>query len=250
MEKTSSHLLLALISLLFLASSASAAVVNISAAASLKDVMNELSASFAQKYPGVTFVKNYAASGGLAKQIENGVPADIFVSANKEWMEYLKSKKLVDENTISNFAYNELVFTGRPTHKAGSLKELVNLERIAIGSPGTVPAGEYAMEAFKNSGIDRQLGKKLVMAKDVRECLMYADRGEVDGSFVYKTDALLAGKNVKILFTVPQGLYPRVTYPVAMTPAGNGNVSAAAFFRFLLSAEARNLLAKYGFIVK
>ena len=106
------------------------------------------------------------------------------------------------------------------------------------------------MEAFKKAGIDKQLEKKLVMAKDVRECLMYAERGEVDGAFVYKTDAQQVAKTAKILFTVPQEYYPRVTYPMAMTIAGAKNKDASAFFAVLKSAEAQTVLKKHGFIVK
>jgi molybdate transport system substrate-binding protein len=133
--------------------------------------------------------------------------------------------------------------------KASSMQELARLERIAIGSPKSVPAGEYAMEAFKRAGLDKQLEKKLIMAKDVRECLMYAERGDVDGAFVYKTDALQA-KRVKVLFTVPQNLYPRVTYPMSLTVPGAKNRDAAAFFAYLHSDEARSVLAKYGFAGK
>ena len=88
------------------------------------------------------------------------------------------------------------------------------------------------------------------MAKDVRECLMYADRGEVAGAFVYKTDAELMAKNVKILFTVPQDLYPRVTYPMGLTAAGSKKAEAAAFYKFLQTPEAEKVLVKYGFVVK
>jgi molybdate transport system substrate-binding protein len=222
-----------------------AAEIYFSAAASLKEVINELSNSFAKKHPGVKFVKNYGASGALAKQIENGAPSDIFISANTEWMDYLKNKKLVDKASIGTFAYNTLVFAGTPG-KASSMQDLIKLERIAIGSPKSVPAGEYATEAFKNAGLDKQLEKKLVMAKDVRECLMYAERGEVDGAFVYKTDALLA-KQAKILFTVPQELYPRVTYPMSLTVSGTTNKDAKAFFTYLHGNEAKSVLTKYGF---
>jgi len=219
--------------------------VNLSVAASLKEVINELSDSFAKKHPGVKFVKNYGASGALAKQIENGAPADLFMSANQEWMDYLKNRKLVDAAGIGTFTYNTLVFAGTPG-KASSMQDLIKLERIAIGSPRSVPAGEYATEAIKKAGIDKQLEKRLVMARDVRECLMYAERGEVDGAFVYKTDALQA-KQVKILFTVPQELYPRVTYPMALTVAGAKNKDAASFFAYLHGDEAKSVLAKYGF---
>jgi molybdate transport system substrate-binding protein len=129
------------------------------------------------------------------------------------------------------------------------MQDLIKLERIAIGSPKSVPAGEYATEAFKKSGIEKQLEKKLVMAKDVRECLMYAERGEVDGAFVYKTDALQA-KQARILFTVPQELYPRVTYPMALTVAGAKNKDAGAFFAYLHGDEAKAVLAKYGFAAR
>jgi len=219
--------------------------VNLFVAASLKEVINELSDNFAKKNPGVKFVKNYGASGALAKQIENGAPADVFISANLEWLDYLKNKKMTDTPSIGTFTYNTLVFAGLPG-KASSMQDLIKLERIAIGSPKSVPAGEYAMEAFKKAGLGKQLEKKLVMARDVRECLMYAERGEVDGAFVYKTDALQA-KQAKILFTVPQKLYSRVTYLMSLTVAGAKNMDAVTFFAYLHSKDARSVLAKYGF---
>jgi len=231
--------------LLILASPVLAADVNLSVAASLKEVINDLSDSFARKHPGVKFLKNYGASGALAKQIDSGAPSDIFITANLEWMDYLKNRKLIDSASIGTFTYNTLVFAGTPG-KAASMQDLTKLEKIAIGSPRSVPAGEYAMEAFKKAGLDKQLEKKLVYAKDVRECLLYAERGEVDGAFVYKTDALLA-KQAKILFTVPQELYPRVTYPMALTVAGVKNRNAAAFFAYLHSDDAKAVLTKYGF---
>jgi molybdate transport system substrate-binding protein len=238
-------MLITLLCLFLLAAPALAGDVNLSVAASLKEVINELSEKFSKTHPGVKFLKNYGASGALAKQVENGAPSDIFISANLEWVEYLKNKKLVDISSAGTLTYNTLVFAGTPG-KASSMRDLIKLEKIAIGSPKSVPAGEYATEAFKKAGLDKQLEKKLVMAKDVRECLMYAERGEVDGAFVYKTDALLA-KQAKILFTVPQELYPRVTYPMSLTVAGAKNRDAAAFFVYLHGDEAKSVLKKYGF---
>ena len=237
--------LVPLVCSLLLATSALAGEINLSVAASLKEVINELSDSFARMHPGVKFLKNYGASGQLAKQIESGAPCDLFISANLEWMDYLKNKKLVDNPSIGTFAYNTLVFAGMPG-KAASMQDLLKLERIAIGSPKSVPAGEYAMEAIRKAGLERQLEKKLVMARDVRECLMYAERGEVDGGFVYRTDVLQA-KQAKILFTVPQNLYPRVVYPMSLTLAGAKHREAAAFFAYLNGNEAKSVLAKYGF---
>jgi len=242
------RILLSILLVIVFASSALAGDINLSVAASLKDVINELSDSFARKHPGVRFVKNYGASGQLVKQIENGAPADVFISANLEWMDHLKNKKLADVASIGTFTYNTLVFVGTPG-KASSMQDLVKLDKIAIGSPKSVPAGEYATEAFKKAGIDKHLEKKLVMARDVRDCLMYAERGEVDGAFVYKSDALQA-KQAKILFTVPQELYQRVTYPMALTVPGAKNKDAAAFFDYLHGDEAKSALTKYGFATR
>jgi molybdate transport system substrate-binding protein len=240
-------MLLTVLGVLMLSSVADAAEIHFSTAASLREVISELSATFARMHPGVVFIKNFGASGSLAKQIENGAPADIFISANLEWMEYLKNRKLVDDKSIGAFAHNELVFAGRPDLTVRGMPDLLKLDRIAIGSPKSVPAGEYAMDAIRKAGIDKQLEKKLVMARDVRECLMYAERGEVDGSFVYKTDALQGGKNALLLFTIPRNLYAKVTYPMALTVSGSAKSDAVAFFRFLQSAEARRVLAKHGF---
>jgi molybdate transport system substrate-binding protein len=224
--------------------------INLSVAASLREAVTELSADFSKNNPGVKFQSNFGASGALAKQIESGAPCDLFFSANLEWMDYLKDKGFIDRGGITNFAFNELVFVGKPGLKVTSLQDVVGLEKIAIGSPKSVPAGQYAMEAFKRSGIDKQLEKKLVMARDVRECLMYADRGEVDGAFVYKTDAEQMAKNAKILFIVDQRLYPRVTYPMAVTTAGSKKAEALAFYKFLQSADAKKVLSGLGFMIK
>lgn len=224
--------------------------VHLSIAASLREVINELSDNFARNNPGVRFIRNYGASGVLAKQIENGAPADLFISANPEWMEYLMVRKAVNEKDSSTFTYNSLVFVGKPLLQVNSLQGIVVLDKIAIGSPLSVPAGEYAIEAFQKAGLEKQLEKKLVRAKDVREAMMYAERGEVDGAFVYRTDALQTAKNTRILFAVPQELYPRVTYPMALTASGSKKSGATAFYRFLQSTEARSVLTRRGFITR
>jgi molybdate transport system substrate-binding protein len=229
---------------------ASAAEVDVSAAASLREAVNALTDTFAKKHPGVEFRSNYGASGALAKQIENGAPADLFFSANVEWMDYLKGKKLIDDKSVFIFVYNVLVFAGKADVKAARLQDIVRLDKIAVGSPKSVPCGQYAMEALKNAGLERQVERKLVMCRDVRECLLYADRGEVEGAFVYKTDIELAGQAVRILFTVPQEYYSRVTYPAGLTLAGAKKAEAVAFLKFLRSAEAKKVLLEHGFAVK
>ncbi len=228
---------------------ARAGELNISVAASLKEVINELTAGYTAKHPATIFLKNFGASGTLAGQIENGAPADLFIAANNQWMDYLKDKKLVDGASEKNFAYNALVFAGTTGKKVSSINDLPKLDKIAIGSPKSVPAGEYAMSAITKAGLEQKLSGRLVMAKDVRECLMYAELGEVDGAFVYKTDALLA-KKAKLLFTVPQELYPRVIYPMALTIKAAQNDEAKVFLAYLQGKEAKSVLKKSGFVLK
>jgi molybdate transport system substrate-binding protein len=230
----------------FLPFSVDAGEISMGAGAGLKDVLTELSTTFEKEHPSIQIIKNFAASGMLAKQIDNGAVLDIVFVANREWMDYLMEKKHVDVGSVFPFAYNTLVFVGPAEKQISGMNELVKLDKIAIGSPKSVPAGEYTLEALKKAGLDRQLEKKLVMARDVRECLMYAERGEVDGAFVYKTDALLS-KRVKIQFPVPQALYSRVVYLTALTISGIRNQEAVNFFGFLRSVGAKGVLMKYGF---
>lgn len=227
-------------------SAAQAAEIYLSAASSLKEPLDQLTEGFARKNPGVRFVKNYGGSGALARQLESGAPVDIFISANVPWVNYLEQKHLLVGNSVTDFTFNTLVFVGNPGLRVSSMKDLLKPERIAIGSPRSVPAGEYAMEALRNSFLLKQLEKKLVMAKDDRECLMYAETGAVDGAMVYRTDALLAKKS-RVLFTVPQNLYALVVYPMAMTYAGNRKKEAKAFFLYLQGVEAKTVLARHGF---
>jgi molybdate transport system substrate-binding protein len=243
------RIIAALLALMLTAVPAMAGQVSISAAASLKEAINEMADKFTATHAGTTIVKNFGASGALAGQIENGAPSDIFISASTEWIDYLLNKKMLDAKSRKNFAYNALVFAGATTKKVSGISDLTKLDRIAIGSPKSVPAGEYAMESMKNSGLDKKLAAKLVMAKDVRECLTYAEMGEVDGSFVYRTDAMQA-KKAKIRFVVPEKLHARVVYPMALTVSGAGNADAKAFFAWIQGGEAKSILKKYGFILK
>ncbi|MEJ2700279.1 MAG: molybdate ABC transporter substrate-binding protein [Desulfuromonadales bacterium] len=206
---------------------------------------------YAAAHPGVSFTRNFASSGALAKQVAAGAPVDLFISANPKWMDYLVKKQIVPSADVQTFAFNALVFVGESAHPVHGMQDLSGLGRIAIGSPASVPAGQYARQALTHAGLYDGFLKanKLVMAKDVRQALVYADRGETDGAFVYKTDALLA-KNAKILFQVPQKLYHRVVYPMGLTVEGTKNPDARGFFTFLGTPEAKKVLAKYGFVTE
>jgi molybdate transport system substrate-binding protein len=230
-----------------LAQKAEAKTVNLSVAASMTNAFNDIIAAFRAANPGVKLQANYASSGSLAKQIDQGAPADIYVSANPKWMKFLVGKGLIAAGTDRIFACNSLVFVGMEG-TASSLDGIASLKRIAIGTPASVPAGQYARQALENKGLYTLLERenRLVMAKDVRQALIYADRGEVDGAFVYKTDALLATR-AKILFMVPEDLYDRVSYPLGLTVSGSRNRGARGFYDFLAGDEAAAIFKKYGF---
>lgn len=227
-----------------------AAELRLSVAASMTEVFKDLIADFSKHHPEVLILPNFGPSGGLAKQINLGAPADLYVSANPKWMDFLINEQQIDLSTIRTFAYNSLVFIGQTAEKIMSLDDLSKLQRIGIGSPKSVPAGLYAQQALSKTGIYNQLlaAGKLVMAKDVRQALIYADRGETDGSFVYKTDALLAIR-ATIIFVVPPHLYDRVNYPLALTIEGADKPWAQAFYKYLASSDAVAIVKKYGFTV-
>jgi len=241
-------LLMALLLCLTLIVPAFANEVRLSVAASLTDAVKEIVSTYEKKVETVTVLPNFASSGALAKQIVQGAPADIFISANPKWMHYLVEKKLVTDEAVKIFAYNSLVFVGQKNLAVTSLKDVAGLQRVAIGSPKSVPAGQYAEQAFRAAGLYETIQPHLILAKDVRQALMYADRGETDGAFVYKTDALLA-RDAVILLEVPQTLYNEVTYPIALTVEGAKKPAALAFLGYLKTDEARNILRKYGFVV-
>ena len=223
--------------------------VSLSAAASLKDAMKEILEGFKKMQPDANVLTNFGASGALAKQTVQGAPTDIFISANDQWLDFVVKEGKADAKDKGVLAYNKLVFAGKKGVTAKSLADLKSLQRIAIGTPASVPAGQYAEQAMRAAGIYEELekDKKLVMAQDVRQALMYADRGEVDGAFVYQTDAMLA-QEAKILLVVPDDLYDRVSYPMIITTDGAAKAEAKAFYSYLAGPEVQEILKKFGFV--
>lgn len=230
-------------------SSADAEEVRISAAASLTEAVKELVAEYARVVPQTVLLPNFASSGALAKQIVAGAPADIYISAHPKWMEFLLQQQRVAALSVSELLQNRLVVVGLQGPDISSLPQLSGLSRIAICSPKASPAGKYAEQALTAAGIYTQLvaQHRLVLAKDVRQALLYAERGEVDAAFVYQSDALLAAK-AQTLFVVPQDLYPLISYPAALTESGALREAPRAFYAYLFSAAARQTFQKYGFL--
>lgn len=227
---------------------ARAGEVRLSAAASMKDALQEIIATFTQTQPDVIIQPNLGASGALAKQIAQGAPADLFLSASREWLDFLIQNNRIAGQTMTIFAANRLVFVGPATTTAHSLADLPSLERIAMGSPQSVPAGNYARQAMEKAGVYDTLFDtgKLALTKDVRQALLYAERGEVDGAFVYHSDTKQT-KNITILFSVPADHHEAIVYPFALTVDGERNKEARDFFTFCTSPAAKKILQKYGF---
>lgn len=225
-----------------------AGTLHLSVAASMTDAIKDVISAFAEDHPEAEMLPNFASSGSQAKQISQGAPADIYISANPKWMKYLVDNQFIATSTDQIFAYNKLVFISETKLEHASMASLLNMERIAIGDPKSVPAGRYAQQAMEAAGLYNQLRdtRKFIFAKDVRQALLYADRGEVDGAFVYKTDALLA-RNAEIAFTVPEDLYSRVSYPVGLTVTGAEKELAREFYNFIKSDKAAEILLRYGF---
>ncbi|NLX18118.1 MAG: molybdate ABC transporter substrate-binding protein [Desulfobulbus sp.] len=245
------HILIATLTLtLFAAFSTPCAAdeIRISVPASMTDAVKEIITQFTASGHSVQIIPNFGPSGTLAKQIVEGAPVDLFISANQKWMTYLREEQKIEPSSEKIIATNTLVFAGTKNPAVTRLTDITTLKQIAIGSPKSVPAGEYAVQAMEKAGIYTRLEqeKKLVMAKDVRQSLTYADRGETGGAFVYKTDALMA-EHAVILFEIPQDLYDKVTYPFALTLAGSKNADAKAFYTYLTGPEALKVFLKYGF---
>ena len=222
--------------------------VHLSIAASLTDAAREVMAVYAEHHDDDVLRPNFASSGALARQIDQGAPAHVYASANVAWMQYLVDEERIVRDSVHTLARNRLVFVGPENGEVTAMTDLTTLDSIAMGSPRSVPAGTYARQALEALELYTALSSRVVLARDVRQALLYADRGETDGAFVYRTDARLA-RNAVILFEVSVDLHDPIAYPVGLTPEGSENPDAVSFFAFLVSAEARAILQEYGFVV-
>jgi molybdate transport system substrate-binding protein len=225
--------------------------ITVFAAASLKNALDDAAASF-QARNGDKVIVSYAASSALAKQIENGAPADLFISADLDWMNYLQQKGLLQLTTRFNLLGNELVLiapsdsTVQTEIKPGfPLAALLQDGRLAIADPNSVPAGKYGKAALQILDVWPTIENKIAPAEDVRGALLFVARKEAPLGIVYRTDAM-ADKDVKIVAVFPADSHPPIIYPAALT-ASSKNPAAAQFLAFLKSADATPYFEKQGF---
>jgi molybdate transport system substrate-binding protein len=236
---------------LLTAAGARAQDVTLSVAVSLKGVTEELGRSFMAAHPGVTLRYNFGASGDLQKQIEAGAPIDVFLSAAQRQMDELERQNLIVSSTRRAFARNVLTVIKPADSRIDIAKPADLLDarvgRIAIGSPKTVPAGQYAEESLRALGLWDRLQSKLVFAENVRQALDYVARGEVDAGFVYTTDAATRAQGVKEALRPPDDSYRPIVYPGAVVAAAKQPALGQAFLDLLGSPQGRTLLSRFGF---
>jgi molybdate transport system substrate-binding protein len=221
------------------------------AAASMKNALDDINAAFL-KATGVKVTASYAASSALAKQIEQGAPADIFASADLEWMDYASQKKAIKDDTRVDLLGNRLVLIAPKDSRIEKvdigpgfdLARLIADGRIATGEVTSVPAGKYAKVALEKLGIWPSVQNRFAMADNVRAALVLVARGEAVLGIVYETDAKV-DPNVKIIGAFPADSHPPITYPVAATV--NAKPEAAAYLNFLRSNTAKAVFEQYGF---
>ncbi len=247
------RLILAL--LLLLPVSANAQPLTVFAAASLTDAMKEIAALWqADGHPALR--QSFASSSTLARQIEQGAPANLFSSADEKWMDYLATHNLIAVDTRKNLLGNDLVLivpATRPTKiQIGPGFDIASLlganGRLATGDPAHVPVGIYAEQALKKLGVWDAVAPRLARTDDVRAALLLVERGEAPAGIVYSTDAA-ASKSVVIAGTFPANSHDPITYPFAVTKAGD-TPEARALLHFLTEAASRDVFVRHGFKVE
>jgi molybdate transport system substrate-binding protein len=226
-------------------------VLTVFAAASLKNALDDADDVYTAK-SSVKVVVSYAASSALAKQIEQGAPADIFISADTDWMDYSIGKKSINESTRVNLLGNKIVLIAPKDSKTPDVKiaqgfdlaKLAGDGKIATGDVAAVPVGKYAKAALEKFGSWEAAAPKFAMAESVRAALALVARGEAVLGIVYETDAKVE-PGVRIIGVFPADSHPAIVYPVASTV--NAKNDAAGYLSFLRSEAAKTIFEKYGF---
>lgn len=236
-------LLLLAFSLGMSASATAAEKVLVFAAASMKDAVEEAATQFKAK-TGTDVTVSFAASSVLAKQIEAGAPASIFISADNDWMDYLQTRKLIFAPSRRVIAGNALVIAAAKSDGAKGI-DLLKAGRFAMGDPSNVPAGKYGKAALEKLRFWGEVEKNAVFAENVRVALQYVNRGEVNAAIVYASD-LAAAPDLIEAYRFPASSHQPIVYPAALV--GEGTVEAKGFLDFLSSAAGQAIMKAKGFV--
>ena len=244
------RLLTALLAFTTLAARGEEPPLTILAASSLQDALTGVGALY-EKETGQAIRFSFDGSGVLARQLEKGAPADLFISASKEWMDHLAGQKLNDAATRRTIAGNRLVVVQPAPHDVFVQEpaDLLRLNRVALGDPATVPAGAYAKQYLERQGLWTQLLERAIFTSSVRAALALAERDEVGAAFVFATDArtVTSEPGVRTSITVDPAQHDPIAYEVALLAEAPRRVAALKFFWVLETPEAKALFEKFGF---
>lgn len=240
-----------LVAVALMTGAAHAAPVTVFAAASLKNALDEVGAEYARSGGEARF--SYAASSAIARQIEQGAPADVYVSADSDWMNYLADRKLIVAASRKDLLTNKLALIAPADSKVAirmgkgmPLAKALGEGRLAVAGPD-VPAGKYAKASLTALGVWDSVSGKLAQAENVRSALQYVARGEAPLGVVYDTDAKVEPK-VRIVSLFPDNTHPPIVYPAAVV-ASSKNPDAAKFLAYMSTPKAAAIFRKYGFVV-
>lgn len=218
------------------------------AAAGTMLATNEVCDSFTDKN-NIILEKNYAASGALARQIQSGAEADIYISANKQWIDYLIHNEILKEESVSKFATNRLVIICPKNHDVSiefnsdfDIKSSIK-ENISIGDPKYVPVGKYAKQVLDTLGWYEQIQKQIILAKDVTSVLHYVELGECDWGIVYYSEAIKSNK-VKIAFEIPSELHNPINFYIGLI---NDNTDTRKLYNYFTNNTGQNIFVRHGF---
>ncbi|WP_082232712.1 molybdate ABC transporter substrate-binding protein [Halobacillus massiliensis] len=220
----------------------------VSAAASLQDALKEIGEDFEKEHPDISIKYNFGGSGSLQQQISQGAPADIFFSAAEDKYERLVEEERIDEADGIHLLKNEIVLV-LPKDSDQDIQTFTDLSkaaRISIGTPESVPAGQYAKETLKQLNIWDEVEEKIIFAKDVRQVLTYVETGNVDAGIVYQTDAQ-SSSEVKVTAAADKDSHAPIIYPVGLIKDSSHKEQAQIFYEYLQSEQTMEIFENYGF---
>lgn len=221
---------------------------SISAAASLKEAMEKIEKDYESSNPNIDLVVNLGGSGSLQKQIEQGAPCDVFISAGEKQVKELEGKKLLEEGTYKNLVTNDLVLIASKNSDISSINDLTTdkVKKLGVGELESVPAGKYASEVLDNLNLTDKLKDKLVFAKDVKQVLAWTQSENTQAGFVYYSDTI-GVDNIKIVETIGSDTHSPIVYPVAVIKASKSTDEAKKFEDYLFSQKGQDILVDFGY---